>query len=157
MKTPFLLLALLLMSAGAMAQNTADEEAAIKAVCTDFSEQWDKRNRSAVLAHLADVPYASRYWTNNAYNGSATIRELVAKAFDASPTPTGVKRETSNWQLKALGSNHYWVTYSQAITNRDGKLKYEKEARLLEKIAQSDGSGQWKLVSFITLPMAKPE
>ena len=118
MKTKLFTLALLLISAGSFAQNTAKDEATIKSVCADFSEQWDKRNQSGVLAHLADVPYASRYWTNNAYNGNTAIRELVTKAVEASPKPTGVKRETSNWQLKALGSNQYWATYSQAITNQ---------------------------------------
>jgi hypothetical protein len=131
---------------------TTADEAAIKTVCTDFSEQWDKRNRSGILAHLADVSYASRYFPNNSYNGSVTIREAVEKAMDDSPTPTGVKRETSNWQLKPLGSSHYWATYSQAITRPDGTTKYEKEARLLENI-----NGQWKTVSFITLPMTKAE
>lgn len=133
-------------------EQTQTAEVAVKAACADFSEQWDKRNRSGVLAHLADVPYASRYWTNNAYNGSAAIRELVTKAVDTLPQPSGVKRETSNWQLKPLGSSHYWVTYSQAITRPDGQVKYEKEVRLLENMG-----GQWKTVSFITLPMTKAE
>jgi ketosteroid isomerase-like protein len=128
------------------------DEAAIKTVCTDFSEQWDKRNRSGVMAHLADVPYASRYFPNNSYNGSATIREAFEKAMDDSPAPTGVKRERSNWQLKPLGDRHYWATFSQVITAPDGSVKYGKEANLLEKI-----DGQWKLVSVITLPMIKRE
>ena len=135
----------------------AADEAAIRKACNDFSEQWDKRNQPGVLAHLADVPYASRYWTNNAYNGSVAIREVVTKAVEASPQPTGIKRQTSNWQLKPLGDTYYWVTFSQAITRPDGTTKYEKEARLLEKMVQPDGSGQWKTVSFITLPMTKGE
>ncbi len=139
-------------SASASDDEARSDVSAIKAVCTDFSEQWDKRNRSGVLAHLADVPYASRYWPNNAYNGSATVREAFAKAIDASPTPTGVKRNRSNWQLKPLGNRHYWATFSQVITAPDGSVKYGQEANLLEKI-----NGEWKLVSVITLPMPKPE
>ncbi len=156
MKTSLFVLGLLLSSAS-FAQTASSDELAIKAVCTDFSDQWDKRNQTGVLAHLANVPYASRYWPNNAYNGPTSIREAVAKAINGAPTPTGMKRERSSWQLKPLGDSHYWVTFSQAITAPDGSVKYGKEANLLEKMVQPDGSRQWKLVSVISIPMTKGE
>lgn len=73
------------------------DEAAIKTACINLSAHFDQRDLSTMLSDLAPVPYASRYWPNNAYNGDAAIREAVTNYVNASPKPSGVKRETSNW------------------------------------------------------------
>lgn len=151
MKKSILLLALLLMSAGAFAQSKADDEA-IKKVCATETANFDKRDLAAIVAGYADVPYASRYWANNAYNGAASIREAYTKYVASAPQAGTMTRERSNWQLKPLGNAHYWATYDQVSTGPDGKASYSKEVRLLEKIG-----GQWKMVSVINLPLPKPE
>ncbi|MCY7358753.1 MAG: nuclear transport factor 2 family protein [Rudanella sp.] len=149
MKTKLFTLALLLMSAGAFAQTAADE-AAVKAACVSETEHFDKRDKTALLAGIADVPYASRYWVNNAYNGGTVIREKYAEVIADSPQPTGIKREQSNWQLKTLGTSHYWATYDQTSTTPAGKTSRSKEVRLLEKI-----NGRWQMISVINLPLPK--
>ena len=156
MKTKLFTLALLLISAGSFAQNTADAEA-VKKACITETENFDKRDLPAILAGFADVPYASRYWTNNAYNGAATIRAVYTKYVTGPPQASSTKRERSNWQLQPLGDKHFWATYDQTSTGQDGKVSYSKEVRLLEKVVQSGGAGQWKLVSVINLPMPEPK
>ena len=151
MKKSLFVFALLLLSGGAMAQTSADAEA-VKKVCITETANFDKRDLPAILAGFADVPYASRYFTNNAYNGAATIRAVYTKYVTGSPQASSTKREQSNWQLQPLGNKHYWATYDQITTAPDSKVSYSKEVRLLEKI-----DGQWKLVSVINLAMPKPE
>ena len=149
MKTSLLFLALLLISTASFAQS-ADE--VIKKACTAETANFDKRDLTAVVAGYADVPYASRYWPNNAYNGATAIRAAYTKYVASAPAPAPMTREQSNWQLRPLGGTHYWATYDQTSTGADGKKSRSKEVRLLEKI-----SGQWKMVSVVTLPMPESE
>lgn len=78
MKTKLVTLALLLMSAGAFAQTSADAEA-IKTVCITETENFDKRDLSAILAGFADVPYASRYWMCPCRNQNRSARNVCQK------------------------------------------------------------------------------
>jgi ketosteroid isomerase-like protein len=148
MKTTFLCLAGLLLSAASFAQTDAE---AVKKVCVTETENFDKRDVAAVQAAFADVAYASRYWPNNSYNGAGTIRNVYKTYMESSPQPTAIKRERTNWQLHPLGANHFWATYDQTSTAPDGKASYTKEVRLLERIG-----GDWKMVSNIGLPRLKP-
>lgn len=150
MKTTLVTLALLLVSAASFAQTPADE--AVKKACAAETANVDKRDLTAAVAGYADVPYASRYWPNNAYNGATAIRDAYTKYVASAPQPTPMTREQSNWQLRPLGGTYYWATYDQTSTGADGKRSRSKEVRLLEKI-----SGQWKMVSVVTLPMPEPK
>ncbi|MBC8155391.1 MAG: hypothetical protein H7Z72_21085 [Bacteroidetes bacterium] len=149
MKTKLVTLALLLTGAVGFAQS-ADE--AVKKACAAETANFDKRDLTAVVAGYADVPYASRYWPNNAHNGATAIRAAYTTYVASAPQPTPMTREQSNWQLRPLGETYYWATYDQASTGADGKKSHSKEVRLLEKIG-----GQWKMVSVVTLPMPAPE
>ncbi|GAB2563871.1 hypothetical protein [Spirosoma areae] len=153
MKNQLFTIAFALISLGLYAQN-ADEEA-IKKLCVAQHEAWTRRDTPTLLAMNAPVPYSSRYWATEsgwigAVNGSDRISKAYTDAISKSPQPMNTNAVQSNWQLKPLGENYFWVTYDQTSTGTDGKANRQKEAKLLEKI-----SGQWKFVSVISLPLAK--
>lgn len=150
----FVMSIMLLGSVVAFAQK--NEEEAVKKACIAQHNAWMQRDIAALKAINASVPYSSRYWATKdgwigGVNGSDQINKTYADLINKFPEPMKATVERSNWQLKPMGENFYWATFDFVSTDQDGKEYRQKEARLLEKI-----NGEWKMVSVITLPLAKP-
>lgn len=147
MKTKLFTLALLLISAGAMAQTSADE-AAIKTVVEQESEAFHQRKADKALSYWAKVPYTSHTYTEK---GMGYVRgyEAISKAMKnvLAKFPEVDKKSYKNHDYKIhVKGTTAWATY---ITDAmDGTKKSQTYAgRYLEKI-----NGVWKLVAVVNTP-----
>jgi hypothetical protein len=137
MKKTISLLLLLSVSCYCFAQQT--EEEAIKKLLEKESATW----RSGDVKGHADCwqiqPY-SRILVSTA--DGVTIDVPPAFIINPSPNSMGKGGSSANSNYKfSINGNSAWVSHDEASTDKEGKVTYSFEMRMLEKI-----NGDWKLV-----------
>lgn len=149
-----ILLSLALSATALMANTTTGraqsaDETAIKTVIEADKEAADAADYKAYLSHWAKVPYASFL-----YEGQPFVGDMLWKVMDnvfASRKPIKATNTRTGWNIRATGETAF-MTFSQRVENLDTKSVWETaEARYLEKMKQSDGSGEWKIVSVVVV------
>ncbi|GAB3639609.1 nuclear transport factor 2 family protein [Spirosoma arcticum] len=151
MKTPFLLLALLLTSAASFAQ-TSEDEAAVKKVVEGLTTSMYARDFKTYLNYWVDAPYVSRVATDR--DGKVTKmtgdkdRKMVEQWVAQNHTPSQEKATRDNWLVRVNG-NSAFVVFDQHNQYPDGTTRHSVEERYLERI-----NGEWKIVN-VTVLVAK--
>ena len=147
MKTPLLLVGLLLCSAVGFAQ-TATDESAIKTVVEQESVAFHERKGDKTLSYWAHVPYASHSYTEKEM-GYVRGYDAISKALKSvlGKLPEFDKNVYKNHDYRIhINGTSAWATYITDMT--DGTQKHQSyNARYLEKI-----NGAWKLVGVAEIP-----
>lgn len=149
MKTMLSTLLVGLLSVACLAQS--NDETAIKKVITDETNAFTKLDLSKQMAYYAHEPYTTLQFNNS--DGSVTrsdgwnaISNDMKAYYKANPKQTFVKVDRSNWKLKMMSPDWYWVRFDQVMTNVNHKAGKSIENRIMQRI-----NGQWKIASMVAL------
>ena len=167
MKTKLFTLTLLLMSAGAMAQNTATDVSAIKTVIEQESAAFRQGKADKVLSYWLNAPYVSHDYTEKGsgyLRGYGAVSKAIRKYIGDHPEMATDKTvyKSHDYQIRVNG-NSAWATFVTDAVNSTKKPieppMRSYDARYLEK-----ANGGWKLVAVTgksvplsTLSMTKAE
>ena len=149
MKNTLIILFFSLLSVGCLAQS--NDEMAVKKVIIDETDAFIKVDSEKEMLCYAHEPYTTQQYNND--DGSVSISEgwdTISKGlkayFKANSTPNFVNVERSNWKMKMLTPDWYWVYFDQIMTDVNGKAWKSKENRLMQRI-----NSQWKIASMVAL------
>ena len=144
MKTKLLPLALLMMSAGAVAQTSTNEMAVRQAIETE-TRAYQEANYALLMAQWSNKPYAERQQANLQPTGAPFLKGDNLRAFGNSYfktlKPSGNTVRMSDYDVHISGETA-WATYTQETVDGAGKVQdKQREIRILER--EADG---WKIV-----------
>jgi len=156
MKTILLFLAgsaAALMATPTIVRTQSADETQIKAVVERETTAWGNRDAAAMADCWANVKEAGQLVTLQ--DGKGTVMSnhntkmdlpIAIKTMVASMGPASKETfQNTDYQIRVNG-NAAFAQYEQVVTAADGTKQYAHETRYLEKMAQSDGSGKWKIV-----------
>lgn len=151
MKIRLLSLTLLLMSAGAFAQTSADEMAVRKTIETE-TRAYHEANYALLSSQWSDKPYAERQQANLQPTGAPFLKGDKLRAFGDSyiknMKPTGQTVRMSDYDVHISGAMA-WATYTQETVDEAGKVAdKQREIRVLER-----ETAGWKIVFLGFQPM----
>jgi hypothetical protein len=149
MKNTASVLLLCVFSIACLAQSK--DEMAIKKVINDETDAFIKLNYAKEITYYVHEPYAVQQYNHEdgsvVFNeGWDSINKGLKAYFKASPKPSFLKVERSNWKLKMMSPDWYWVRFDQIMTDINGKPGKSKEDRLMQRIG-----GQWKIASMVAM------
>ena len=149
MKNTVLMLLLGLISGACLAQSK--DETAIKKVITDETDAFIKQNYEKEISYFVHETYTVQQYNNedgtvSVGEGWEAINKGIKAYFKANPRPNFVNATRSNWKLKMMSPDWYWVRYDQVMTDVKGKAGKSKENRIMQRI-----NGQWKIASLVAL------
>ncbi|MBC7572070.1 MAG: hypothetical protein H7319_20435 [Spirosoma sp.] len=145
MKTKLVSLALLLMSAGAMAQMSADEVAVRNTIETE-TRAFHEANGELLRAQWSTKPYAERQHASlEAALGVPYVKgdklTSFADAYIKTLKPSGLTTRVSDHDVHISGAMA-WATFTQETLDKAGAVtRKQREVRVLER-----ETAGWKIV-----------
>ena len=152
------------LAAAQSAHDTQSDVSAIKAVIERETDSFFNRDAATSADCWANVPYASQlhaYTTpdgkNAVYfggNAKTNLPQQIASAVKNMGKPDGMMASRANYNIRVNGYAAF-VTFDQTNTVM-GNKQYVHETRYLEKLQQTEGTRQWKII-HVTAIAYKPD
>lgn len=150
MKTNLFALALLLMGAGVMAQNTVKDETAIKAVLEGHSQAAMDKDAEKAVSYFSDSPnvaIALQEPGSGYIRGYQAVADAYRKHINADSFKKNIsKLTTGDYRFRIVGTTAF-VTYIETVTAPNGTIERTYKFNYLEK-----ENGQWKMMGNFWMP-----